>query len=233
MFPDVTDVFDVLVSEDKLETKRDVIDECVRSKSIYAVQKSMDFTVELPSAADLSEYVEAYWVNIHPHMPIFFKPAFSPSVVAEGILLAICALGALTMNMDQDAVKIISYAEAVIEQRRESGYCSLSDVQAMLLLELFELYHRRDPSLDPSRGLSDLVTAARDVGLCDEISNDFDDLSFDPDAEWRAWGNNEERRRYSLVIFNTDLERCLLSISSRPYYTPSQGQISLSILKLS
>lgn len=232
-FPDVNDVFDLLLPDDKNapDSKKDVIDQNVRANLIAAVQSARNPLVEMPSAADLSDYVNAYWLNIHPHMPIFFKPGFLASVVSEGILLAICALGSLTMNITHDAVRIISYAQAVVQQRRESGYCALSDVQAMLLLELFELYHRKDVNDDPSRGLSDLVAAARNAGLCDELSNDYEDLSFDPDAEWRAWGSNEERRRYFHQTSYLILEQCLPFISSRRCYILLQLLILLSLQK--
>lgn len=69
-------------------------------------------------------------------------------------------------------------------------------MQGMLLTGLFELYHRQDLAQDPSNGLSDLVAAARDAGLCHEQTSDFDHIDFDPDSEWRNWGNREERKRY-------------------------------------
>jgi hypothetical protein len=196
-FSDVNDVFDLLIAEDKApsDPRKDVIDSKIRGNLVATIQNTRNQLVELPPAEDLSDYVDAYWVSIHPHMPIFFKPGFVASIASEGVLLAMCALGALTMNVTHDAVRIISYAQMVVQQRRKSGFCALPDVQAMLLLELFELYHRKDVNDDPSRGLSALVMAARKAGLCNELSTDFDDLSFDPDAEWRAWGNNEERRR--------------------------------------
>jgi hypothetical protein len=221
-FPDVN-VFDLLIAEDKTtDVTKDIIDGTIRAKLVAAVQSVGTSLVEMPSAADLSEYVDAYWANIHPHMPIFFKPAFTASVIPEGILLAMCALGALTLKIEFDAVRIIAYAEMVVQQRRKCGYCALSDVQALLLLELFELYRRKDPNDDPSRGLAALVNAARNAGLCNEISNDFDDLSFGPDAEWRAWGQNEERRRYASQTSILTLEPCLQSTSSRRCYTRLQ-----------
>jgi hypothetical protein len=72
----------------------------------------------------------------------------------------------------------------------------------MLLIALFELYHRQDLAQDPSNGLSELVAAARDAGLCHEQASDFDHIEFDPDSEWRNWGNREERKRY---IFQYDV----------------------------
>lgn len=69
----------------------------------------------------------------------------------------------------------------------------------MLLVELFELYHRSDIHDDSGKGLEDLVSAARIAGLCSERRNSFDeDLSFDPDAEWRYWGHSEEHKRYTI-----------------------------------
>jgi hypothetical protein len=75
----------------------------------------------------------------------------------------------------------------------------LSDVQGLLLTELFELYHRSNISLDPGRGVDDLVSLARNAGLFQEGQLDFEDLSFDHDSEWRKWGHNEERKRYVIT----------------------------------
>jgi len=65
----------------------------------------------------------------------------------------------------------------------------------MLLSELFELYHRENLAQDPGSGLRELVTMARDAGLCREQMGELDDLAFDPESEWRNWGNREERKR--------------------------------------
>ena len=53
----------------------------------------------------------------------------------------------------------------------------------MLLSELFELYHRENLAQDPGSGLRELVTMARDAGLCREQMGEFDDLAFDPESE--------------------------------------------------
>ena len=87
-------------------------------------------------------------------------------------------------------------------------------MQGLLLTELFEMYHRTNIQDDAGKGIEELVSAARSAGLCYELQSSFDqDMSFDPDTEWRNWGNNEERKRYDPIYAQLIPERCSRSIS--------------------
>ena len=70
-------------------------------------------------------------------------------------------------------------------------------MQGLFLVELFELYHHYNVHEDSGRGVAELVSAARSAGLGYEMQSNFVDGPVDADSEWRRWGYNEERKRYS------------------------------------
>lgn len=223
IFPDSNDVTDFLIDdkEPSSYTRKEPVDAMLRSHLMATIELLPGVIApQVPPAADLSTYISAYWEFIHPHVPVFFKPGFVAQFAQEAIVLGMCALGALTMNATQDAVALHTWAREVVKERRSHGYCDLPDVQGLFLSELFELYHRSNLRADSGNGIEELVSCARAAGLCFELENPFSDLmSFDPDTEWRTWGNNEERKRYIHLLYSMlILGLCLPSIFSRLCY---------------
>jgi hypothetical protein len=117
-FPDGNDVFDLLIDEKEpaAYTRKEDIDSMLRGNLIATIQNAGITVPEIPTAADLSTYVSAYWEYIHPHVPVFFKPGFVAQIVPEGTLLGICALGALTMGAMRHAIAISRSARAVVQK---------------------------------------------------------------------------------------------------------------------
>jgi len=116
-FPDSNDVFDLLIDDKEPSnyTRREIIDNMLRGNLIASAQSAGVAVPEIPVAMDLSTYVSAYWEYIHPHAPIFFKPGFIAQFVQEGVLLGMCALGALTMSAKQQALALNTCAKAIIK----------------------------------------------------------------------------------------------------------------------
>jgi Fungal specific transcription factor domain len=117
-FPDSNDVFDLLIDDKdpSTYTKREIVDAMLRDNLIATARSAGVVAPEMPAAVDLSTYVNAYWEFIHPHMPIFFKPAFVAQFVPEGILLAMCSLGALTVGATQHSLALNVCAKAVVKE---------------------------------------------------------------------------------------------------------------------
>jgi hypothetical protein len=124
-FPDGNDVFDLLIDEKATAgySRREDVDSMLRGNLIATIQNAGITIPEIPTAADLSTYVSAYWEYIHPHVPVFFKPGFVAQIVPEGTLLGICALGALTMGATQHAVAISGCARAVVAKVSSRIHC--------------------------------------------------------------------------------------------------------------
>lgn len=116
-FPDSNDVFDLLIDdkEPSSYTRKEIVDNMLRGNLIASAQSAGIAVPEIPVAMDLSTYVSAFWEYIHPHAPIFFKPGFIAQFVQEGILLGMCALGALTMSAKQHALALNTCAKAIIK----------------------------------------------------------------------------------------------------------------------
>ena len=117
-FPDSNDVFDLLI-DDKGPSeyiRKEIVDSILRGNLIAAAQNAGVSVPEIPVALDLSTYVSAYWEYIHPHFPVFFKPGFVTHFVQEGVLLGICALGALTVGATQHAVALNICTKAVVKE---------------------------------------------------------------------------------------------------------------------
>lgn len=114
-FPDSNDVFDLLIDDKDSSqyTRKEIVDSMLRGNLIATTQSAGISVPEIPVAVDLSIYVSAFWEHIHPHCPIFFKPGFVAQFVQEGILLGMCALGALTMGAIQHALSLQTCAKAV------------------------------------------------------------------------------------------------------------------------
>jgi len=117
-FPDSSDVFDLLIDDkDPLAySKKELVDAVFRGKLIAIVQNAGVATPDIPAAVDLNAYVNAYWEYIHPHLPIFFRPAFVIQLIQEGILLGMCSLGALTVGAMQHALALNVCAKAVVKE---------------------------------------------------------------------------------------------------------------------
>ena len=117
-FPDSSDDFDLLIDDkDPLAySKKEIVDAVFRGKLIAIAQNAGVATPEIPAALDLNAYVNAYWECIHPHLPIFFKPAFVTQFVQEGIVLGMCSLGALTVGAVQHALALHVCAKAVVKE---------------------------------------------------------------------------------------------------------------------
>ena len=117
-FPDSGDVFDLL-NDDKDPSgysQEEIVDAILRGNLITFAQNAGVATPEMPAAVDLSAYVSAYWEYIHPHAPIFFKPAFVAQFVPEGILLGMCSLGALTVGATQHGLALNVCAKAIVKE---------------------------------------------------------------------------------------------------------------------
>jgi Fungal specific transcription factor domain len=117
-FPDSNDVFDLLIDDRDTSscTKREIVDAMLRGNLIATAQSAGVVTPEMPAAVDLSTYVNAYWEFVHPHMPVFFKPSFVAQFVQEGVLLAMCSLGALTVGATQHSLSLSIYAKAIVKK---------------------------------------------------------------------------------------------------------------------
>jgi hypothetical protein len=117
-FPDSNDVFDLLIDDKDPSsyTKREIIDAMLLGNLIATAQSAGVVTPEMPAAVDLSTYVNAYWEFIHPHIPFFFKPAFVAQFVQEGVLLAMCSLGALTVGATQHSLSLNVCAKAIVKE---------------------------------------------------------------------------------------------------------------------
>jgi hypothetical protein len=115
-FPDSNDIFDLLIDdkESPLYVRKEIIDSILRENLIAAAQNAGVTVAEIPVAMDLSTYINAYWENIHPHIPIFFKPGFVAQFVHEGVLFGMCALGALAVGATYHAVALNTCTKAVI-----------------------------------------------------------------------------------------------------------------------
>lgn len=119
-FPENNDVFDLLIDDKEASsyTCAEIVDSILRANLIATVQSAGVSVPEIPVAMDLSIYVSAYWEYIHPHAPIFFKPGFVAHFVQEGILLGMCALGALAMGALQHANALNICTKAVVKEVR-------------------------------------------------------------------------------------------------------------------
>ena len=116
-FPDINDVFDLLVDQKGTDgyTRAEVVDAMLRDSLIVSIQSAGIEVPELPISTDLSTYICAYWELIHPHLPILFKPGFVAHFAPEGSLLAMCALGALTLNAERHALALNAAAKALVK----------------------------------------------------------------------------------------------------------------------
>ena len=117
-FPDSNDVFDLLIDdkEPSGSMRQEIVDSILRGNLITAAQNAGVSVPEIPVEMDLSIYFSAYWQYIHPHFPIFFKPGFVAHFVQEGVLLGMCALGALTAGAMQHAVSLNICTKAVVKE---------------------------------------------------------------------------------------------------------------------
>ena len=111
----MNDVFDMLIDDKPLYARKEIIDAMLRGNLIATIEAAGIPSPEVPAPMDLGTYVSAYWECIHPHLPIFFKPGFIPQFAQEGVLLGICALGALALNAHQHASNLIICAKAVVQ----------------------------------------------------------------------------------------------------------------------
>jgi len=116
-FPDINDVFDLLIDQKGSDSyaRTEVVDTMLRDSLVVSVQAAGVAIPDFPAATDLSTYVCAYWELIHPHLPILFKPGFVAQFAPEGTLLGMCALGALTLNAERQAVALNASAKAVVK----------------------------------------------------------------------------------------------------------------------
>ena len=132
-FPDGNDVFDLLIDEKDPSsyTGTEIIDNMLRGNLIASAQSAGVAAPQIPVAMDLSTYLSGYWEYIHPHAPIFFKPGFVARFVQEGILLGMCALGALTVSAKAHALALNTCAKAVIKNVQSSTERSDCSVTTM------------------------------------------------------------------------------------------------------
>jgi hypothetical protein len=116
-FPDGDNVFDLLIDDGTLSySKNEIVNAMLRGNLVAMAQNGGVETPEIPAAVDLSTYVSAYWEYIHPHIPIFFKPAFVAQFVQEGVLLGVCALGALTVGATHHGLSLNVCAKAIVKE---------------------------------------------------------------------------------------------------------------------
>lgn len=128
----MNDVFDMLIDDKpNAYVRKEIIDAMLRGNLIATVEAAGVVAPEVPVAMDLGTYISAYWEYIHPHLPIFFKSGFVPQFAQEGVLLGMCALGALALNAFQHARNLTVCAKAVVRHVLAPFYRTDSSVGIM------------------------------------------------------------------------------------------------------
>ena len=116
-FSESNDVFDVLIDDQELYSysRKEIVDNMWRENLVIALQNAGISMPDIPAATDLGSYIDEYWEQIHPHIPIFFKPGFTVQFAYEGVLLGMCALGALSKGATKHAVCLNFCAKTVVK----------------------------------------------------------------------------------------------------------------------
>ncbi|KAI9881482.1 MAG: hypothetical protein M1830_000045 [Pleopsidium flavum] len=171
------------------------------------------------SAGSLEDYLDCYWQHFHPLFPIIHRPTLFIKTPPPLLAAAMVAIGAqfstrpgsnsYSTFMHEACIKLLSTQRNQITDRSR-----ISDLQTILLLEVFSKYRSRR---------ADVQMSSRFKVLYSSLLEDRNRLLADPtiplgnipkhanqqvlQAAWHCWIDCETRRRILLSAFMLDTKQ--------------------------
>ena len=196
------------------------------------LEGNLDDSSHVLSLDMMQSYIASYWFHIHPQMPILHRPTFCADACAELLLLAMMALGAVTLERGYTIDTTNACAKLATrlawhlrwEIFRDPDFrppAKLWIFQALLLLELFEKLYSTRPLHERAHihHATTLTLMRRGSSLIGRSALDSPPSGKDgrpssavtpsvvaapPDEWWDKWIINEATRRAAFAAFLLD-----------------------------
>jgi hypothetical protein len=189
------------------------------------VEGSVLSELSLPSTSALTRYLAGYFTGFYPQVPFTHAPTFRFETCTPELSLAILTVGALYRHEFHSAVKLFSFAKALLlERQRQEDKAAIvrlahstgdnmpvqrnyiDEIQTLLCLGWFATWQKDVKLRNELHELRSLLAHSLTLSGLEDVPH--------CSLVWEVWAQQESERRTKLLAF------CFLNIQVMAYDMP-------------
>ena len=228
---------------DPLEHKaKQLVTFCYPHGTVAPDERSHENKLKTVLTVDNVRLFVKHFSHFQGHWPIIHMPTFNPAEAHNGLLLAICTIGAIYSNKLTllEVRWLMELVQNAIQRTLDARHgCTIEEIQALILLQIVFTWHGNDVQRQDSRqSYWKLADLARNNHLLQPLPHSHPGYSVlhngrhEPDKNeiatwnWHTWVEQEKRSRAMYLIYLLD-SALVLYFNERPQFDAAELRLQL------